>query len=58
MLSFQCVLSAIIVTALRGAFRLLGNLPKLWRASRGDFVSILHLPWLSEEKSESPTLPT
>ena len=37
---FQCVLSAIIVVALRSLLLQILELPKIWRTSKYDFVSI------------------
>jgi len=38
---FQCILSAIIVVALRSMFLQMFELKKLWKISGFDFVSII-----------------
>lgn len=47
-LYFQCILASIIIVALQGMFRQFFELPKLWKLSKIDFVSIYILGVNSE----------
>jgi hypothetical protein len=48
-LYFQCILASIIIIALQGMFRQFFELPKLWKLSKIDFVSIYILGVNSEK---------
>ena len=41
--TFQCVLSSIIVVALRSLLLQVLELPKVWRTSKYDFVSVVYV---------------